>query len=202
MHAKNHRVNSNFQIAHFIAGSCHTPDGAYALLCDQREDRENALKTAEAGRLREQVKRLRASKKLVSDDICEQLEAQADIAELDAMKSTTERCIEAAKEELAFINKCIAELQPLRRFGGLTDHEAHQAAQSDEWKLELIRRAENCFLSSGYLPPELWDTMRMHPAFKSEILPAIDAIKSMVASGQHAKLLAGEPKLRLIGGFK
>ena len=39
MNAKNHKQNTNFQIVYFLVGSCHTPDGAYALLCELREER-------------------------------------------------------------------------------------------------------------------------------------------------------------------
>ena len=47
-----HWRNSNFQIKHFIAGKCHTPDEAYRMLLQQWEDRELAIRTANVSSLR------------------------------------------------------------------------------------------------------------------------------------------------------
>ena len=38
MHSAPHRNNSDFQLRHFIAGSCHTADAAWNLLYEQRLD--------------------------------------------------------------------------------------------------------------------------------------------------------------------
>ena len=48
MSAKLHRSNTNFQIAYFIAGRCHTADAAYIELLNLREDREAALNMAKS----------------------------------------------------------------------------------------------------------------------------------------------------------
>ena len=39
MISKNHRQNHDFQILYFLIGSCHTPDAAYALCQELREER-------------------------------------------------------------------------------------------------------------------------------------------------------------------
>lgn len=174
MNAKNNRQNHNFQIAYFLAGACHTPDGAYALLCDLKADRELALATAVASDLRTQAKRIRAEHVVrMTTNEADRYEAQADLEEIEAFKKLGEDSLEAARSELRFIEKCIDKVQPLRKFAHLSAQDAHEAAQYDEWKLELINRAENALLSVGHIPTDQFSTMRLHPAFSTEILPAI-----------------------------
>lgn len=187
---KTHRQNHDFQIAYFLAGACHTPDGAYASLCDQREDRIMALNVNKAGKIRTQAKRLRAEARLKSEDPAEVLEAQADLFEIDSGLELETALVKAAEDELAFIEKCMAKLEPLRKYSHLTLPEAHEAAQHDEWKLELIHRAENYMLTAGTIPADHFATMRMHPAFKAEIYPAIQNIRAtMQAQGGPDQLL-------------
>jgi hypothetical protein len=180
MHAKNNRQNKDFQIAYFLAGSCHTYDGAYSLLKDLQEDREMALAQLESADLRTQAQKLKAQRLINSSDEVDVLEGKAILADIKNNKKFTKRNTVAAKKELEFINKCIEKIQPLRKFSNLTDPEAHEAAQFDEWKLELIHRAENYLLTSGHIPSDHFTTMRQHPAFKTEILPAIEEISSIL----------------------
>lgn len=193
MHAKNNRQNKDFQIAYFLAGSCHTPDGAYSLLCDLREDRRNALANAEVVRLREQARRAAAVIASRSADEYERLNGEADLLELDSMAATAKACYDAAVAELATIEKCIERLQPLRKFAHLPDPEAHEAAQHDEWKFELIHRAENSLLSCGVIPVDQWATLRMHPAFATEILPAIEKSRTALMHPDSARALLTSP---------
>lgn len=190
MHYKTNRVNHDFQIAYFIAGSCHTPDGAYAILQDLREDRDNALKMYLASVPKEKARMLRAEQKLKSGDEADQLEGQAEIAEIRAMAQTTKRNVEAAQAELATIDKLIAIVQPMRKYGHLPDPQAHQAAQHEEWKLELIQRAENFIITTGTIPSDHFATMRLHPAFQSDILPALSDVKALMLSGDVVGLRA------------
>lgn len=175
MHAKNNRQNTDFQIVHFLVGACHTADGAYALLCDLHEDREAAVRTIEATRLRDKAKRERAASVVNNPDAkpWEQDEARADVVELDALAGMMARNIAAAQAELTTLERCMAALQPLRRFAHLPDPQAHQAAQAEEWRLELMHRAENHLLTTGTVAPELLATMRMHPAFADGMLPQL-----------------------------
>jgi hypothetical protein len=189
MHAKNNRVNKNFQIAYFLAGSCHTPDGAYSLLKDLQEDREMALAQLESSDLRIQAKIAKSKYIIENGPEWEKLEAQADLAEIENNKKFSERNIEAAKVELNFINQCIDKINPHRIFAHLPDPEAHEAAQFDEWKFELISRAENYLLTTGTIPTDHFVTMRQHPAFIDHILPAIEKTKQMMVENMDKTLL-------------
>ena len=201
MHAKTNRQNHDFQILHFLIGSCHTPDGAYALLCDLRDDRADALKQAAAADLREKAKIIRAQRLLTSEDESERLEGQADLVEIEAFSETLNKNTAAARAELSFIESCMSYLQPLRRFAHLSDAEAHEACQREEWRLELVARAENYLLTAGTIPADHLATMRQHPDFASSILPAIEQTRVLMATGQTAALLAAPHPLQplLIG---
>jgi hypothetical protein len=191
MNTKNHRQNHNFQIAYFLAGSCHTADGAYALLCDLKEDRQTAIDGYSVSQLRGEAKEIRANKLLISIDDAEKKEGKADLLELENNKKTGKILYQAALDELDFIDKCIEVIQPLRLYKGLSDPEAHEASQHEEWKLELIRRAENSMLTSGgQIPSDLFDTMRMHPAFQKEIAPRLEEILTLL------KTVAGREELQ------
>lgn len=170
-------------------GSCHTADGAYSLLCDLREDREDALKTAQANDLRVQAKRIRAQRLIDSADQADQLEGRADLAEIEASEATYSRNLAAAQAELDFINTLIDRLQPYRQFGHLPDAHAHEACQQEEWRLELESRAQNYLLTTGTIPTDHFGAMRQHPEWSTRILPAIESVKSLMASGQTAQLL-------------
>jgi len=182
MNAKNGRVNHDFQLAYFLAGSCHTPDGAYALLCDLRQDRKDALALVKSSSLREQAKRIRAERNLDSTDPATRLEAEADIAEMDAHAETLALNIAAAEAELATINALIERIQPHRVFAHLPDAQAHEAAQADEWRLELMRRAENYLLTQQPIPADQFNAMRMHPSFDADIAPHIDRVTYAIKS--------------------
>jgi hypothetical protein len=180
MNSKNNRTNHDFQIAYFLAGSCHTPDGAYSLLCDLHEGRSDAIKHIEATKLREQAKRIRAQRLINSNDEADQLEGQADLSEIEATQETNQRCIDAAYAELKTIERCMILLEPKRKFAHLSLPEAHEAAQHDEWKLELLHRAENQLITTGTIDSEHLNTLRMHPAFKTELLPQIEYMSQML----------------------
>lgn len=190
---KTNRVNHDFQIVHFLAGSCHTPDGAYALMRDLQEDRSDAIKHVKASKLREAAKRIRAERLLQSEDPAVRLEGEADIAEIDGSLETFERNYTAAIAELEFISLCIERLQPLRKYAHLPDAQSHEAAQQEEWRLELIRRAENYLITTGTISTDHYATMRMHPEFASSILPAIVEIETALCApgGQGRQLLLG-----------
>lgn len=181
--AKNNRMNTDFGIAFFIAGSCHTPDGAYAQLLDLKEDREMALSQVRAGKYRVQSKLALANHMIENGTEWEKYEGMAEKAKLEDDKTFADRNIKAAEEELDFINKCIEKIQPYRVFAHLPDNEAHQAAQREEWKREFIHRAENHYLTTGMIPPQEFDAMRKHPDFQTEILPAMEEIKQIMKQG-------------------
>jgi hypothetical protein len=189
MQYKTNRVNHDFQIAYFLAGSCHTPDAAYALLGDLFEDRNNAINSYSASKLREQAKIIRANRMIADPDEAVQLEGQADIVEIEAMRVTAERNLAAAVAERTTIETCMAKLEPLRKYSHLSVPEANQAAQQEEWKFELIRRAEDFLLTTGSIPSDHFSTMRLHPEFKSTISPALEHIQLCIKSGNVDALI-------------
>jgi len=186
MHYKTNRLNHDFQIAYFLAGSCHTPDAAYALLCDLRDDREDALKNTRAQAKRIQAKLVRAVQNLGSEDQAICLEAEADIEEIKAGEATLQKNISAAEAELAFINKCIEKVQPYRIYAHLDEDKAHEAAQYEEWKLQLLRAAENYLMTQGTVPADHMATMRLHPAFKEEMLPILDDMYRQIEMARNS----------------
>jgi hypothetical protein len=187
MHYKTNRLNHDFQIAYFLAGACHTPDAAYGLLSDLKEDRMNAIKMYEASKKKRQAQLLKIQRVLdnPNSDEYDRLLAESDLAEIEAFKETEIKNYEAALAEVAFINKCIDKVNPLRKFTHLPDAEAHEAAQREEWKLHLIHQAENHLLTSGVIPADHFTTMRMHPDFASEIMPKIGHTQELLHNAQQ-----------------
>lgn len=161
------RRNSDFQIAYLLAGKCHTPDAAYAMLCNLREERELAIFEAEKV----------ADKFIRRDDVEARL---------------FKRNLAAGVKEIETINKCIERVQPLRKYSHLPDDEAHEACQREEWKLEFIARAENSLLASGTIPSDQLSAMRSHPDFVSQIWPAVEKAKALIVKGEATKLLASQ----------
>jgi len=196
--AKNHRQNSNFQIAYFLAGACHTADGAYALLLDLKEDRELALKNYEVQQVKIKAREMRANKKLLSQDGAEVLDGEAELLEIKNEREIGKVLYENGVKEVEFIDKCIKEIQPQRKYKEYTDAEANELAQQEEWKRELIHRAENYLLTIGTIPADHFVTMRMHPEFKEAIIPRINEIKQLMTSGTENDLLTFLEKPKLL----
>lgn len=191
MNAKNHRQNSSFQLRHFLAGSCHTADGAFALLSDLREARVAAIDNYHVSQLRAKARRISAELRLKDSepDCINWLCAKADLLELDNQDRKGQVLYAAACDELAYIDKLILELKPQRKYAALPDPEAFESAQQEEWKQELIVRAENYLLTSGTIPADHFATMRLHPEFATAILPKLDAIR------EDMKSIAGQKRL-------
>lgn len=147
------RRNSDFQILNFIIGACHTPDAAYAQMCNLRDERELAIEAASTS----------------------PPPPEGSVAERVFLAG-----LRAAEKELNTINKAIAAIQPKRKYAHLPDDEAHEACQHDEWRLELIRRAENHLLTSGSIPADQFAAMRLHPDFTALIAPAIEQLSKAI----------------------
>lgn len=177
MHFSANRQNHDFQIAYFIVGGCHTADAAYGILCDLRDNRNDAIKSFAASKKREQAKIIRANRLISSGDEADILEGEADLIEIEAMADTVAKNLAAAIAEMATIDEYMARLEPLRIYSHLTLPQAHEAVQREEWKLELVHRAENSLMTTGSISPDQFVTMRSHPDFKTFILPAIDHIQ-------------------------
>lgn len=197
MHAKTGRLNSNFQIAHFLVGSCHTADGAYALLCDLRDERQQAIAAYHVGIKRNTAREMLARRWSFWEST--RAERQADLEELLGARAQSQVLYQIALDELAFIELCVSKLQPYRQYGHLSDQLAHQAAQEEEWAQELIRRGENSLLAIGAIPTDQLSAMRLHPQFASKILPALDNVRRLGFAALSckpdvdiAKLLGGD----------
>lgn len=204
MISKPHRTNSDFQLRNFFVGSCHTPDGAYALMYSERIALEDKLRHAEAQRLRRQAK-IAAANEVLDDSSSPRsavLNAKADIAEANADIGTWEMNLKAAQAELATINTLMAELEPYRKFSHLPLLEANEASQQEEWLHELVYRAQNFLLTQGAIPHDHFARMREHPQFKTHLLPRVREAQAMIQSGKVDVLLLQKPAtplLELIG---
>jgi hypothetical protein len=139
--------------------------------------------------LKTKAKIIRAEKKLKSEDEAERLEAEVDILEIKTNEEILNKNINAAREELKFIEDCIKKIQPYRKFSHLLDSEAHEAAQHDEWKYELEYRAINFLLTAGTIPHDHFASMRQHPEFHSYILPSINEVKNLMIEGNVEQIL-------------
>lgn len=179
---KFNRNNHNFQIANFIAGSCHTPDAAYIALITQKSDREHALHNAEVEVLKRQAKLIQINRDLKSDDEAVKLMAQAELMEFTFTQKQMTELVDAGKDELKFINECIEKIKPLRKYAHLSDAEAAEACQAEEWLGELKYRAENYLITQGTIPPDHFATMRQHPDFKLQLLPHIEQVQQGIQS--------------------
>lgn len=188
--------NSHFQNRHFLAGKAHTVWERYRLIKQQLEDRQTALDASRAGELRLLAK----IKKLTHLQTCghewEALEAQADLVETEAHLGQAQRCVEAAQDEVRFLNQLIDEMRPhleATRVEGYSDQQMFQATQQEEWKRELIARAENYHIARILgIPADQVETMRLHPEFETTIAPMIQAMhqpQSVIQNGNHSACL-------------
>ena len=178
MNSNPHRNNSDFQLRHFLAGSCFTPDGAWMLMYGQMIDREATVKACEAAQLRQKAKRLDAEAVINDPNASDtdKMRAQADLMEMEAHKYTSDTNFEAAKMELATIKQLMSEVEPHRKYAHLPLLEANEAAQRDEWLGEFKNRVENFLFSTGTIPEDHLRAMRNHPDFQTELLPHIQEV--------------------------
>ena len=188
-----HRQNTDFQLAYFLASSCSTPDGAWSLMYGQSLSVENALEAGKAQRIDIKIKRLKADRVLAaSTDEIERLQAERDIIEANSDERMLELNERGAKEELATIQKLMAKLQPLCQHDTSDPHAHQEAAQWDEWRGEFQRRAENMLIANTIgIPYDHIEAMRAHPDFASKIVPHIMATGKVLADASRTQ----DPKL-------
>jgi hypothetical protein len=184
MIANPHRTNSDFQLRHFLAGTCYTADGAWLLLYNQKMDIEEKLVHTQAEEIRCNVSKIRANHIINhSADYCDRELARATLLDISASETNWRLNKKAAENELATIIKLMAELEPMRKYGHLDVLEASEASQRQEWLGELKARAENYLITTGTLPHDQLAAMRSHPDFVQEIVPHIK---------KHVALLKGD----------
>ena len=186
MHSASHRLNHDFQLRHFLAGSCHTPDAAWTLLYSQKIDMESKLKTAKAQAIDRKIKALEAENLLASSDPIMRLQGEKIQAELEASQYIFDMNVEGAEKELETIVALMEELESLCKYAHLPILERNEACWREEWCLELIRRAENNLLAYGTIPPDQLETMRQHPDFKEQIVPKILELTAKVQTQDRA----------------
>jgi len=188
MNSNPHRNNCDFQLRHFMAGSCFTPDGAWMLMYSQKVDREAVIKSCEAQRIRREATILDAQS--IIDDLnsskTDKMRAQADIMEANANYYVWEKNLEAAKMELNTINEIMMELEPHRKYAHLPLLEANEAAQREEWLGEFKNRVENFLFSIGTIPEDQLRAMRNHPDFQTELLPHIQGVMTKLSGAKNA----------------
>lgn len=187
MTVKFHKTNTNFQIAYFLAGACHTPDAAYFQLLELRENREMAVEALSVSRLRNKSRKAIAETHLKGNVEANKYEAQAELLEIEQGEKRNEVLLAAAEDEIKFIDHCISVIEPLRQYKDLPLIEAHEASQREEWMFELMARAENFMLTSGTIPAGEFVTMRMHPDFKEKILPRIKQLQLTISTEEGRK---------------
>ena len=193
MQTAQHRVNSDFGLRHFLAGSCSTPDGAWALLYGQQIDMQRRLNAAEAAVLRHQAVQARAGSwanrllaLVLPSARAKQLEAQADLLEADANAVIAGRNLEGAKAELATIERMMDELAPHCVHAHLPLLDRLEACRRDEWAGELTRRGENMMLGAALnIPYDQLDAMRQSPDFGAKILPSLLKTGAAIAHAQR-----------------
>lgn len=202
MNSKPHRQNTDFQLRHFLMGDCKTADGAWCLLYGQKIDQEHKLAVAESQRKRREAK-IAAAQEILDDESQKQsarLNAEADILEAQADIPIWEMNLKASQDELATINELMEELEPHRKYGHLGVLQANEACQQEEWKLELMARAENYMLTVGTIPADELRTMRSHPDFDKGIKQHITALHNNIINlvqkqGNPMTLLTSAPSL-------
>lgn len=178
-----HRLNSDFQLAYFIAGAKHTPDGAYVALYNQWIDMKQKVGCIAAQELRRRARRAAAIELSRSEDELISLNAQADLIEMDAEELIVQKNSEAAKKELAFIEEAMARLKPFCHYADRDILEQGELAEKEEWMREFLFRAENSAVTTGTVSPELIAAMRQHPDFENRLLPGlIDIYKRLTVS--------------------
>jgi hypothetical protein len=206
MNTKPHRTNSDFQLKYFIAGSCKTPDAAWAILYEQKNDIETKVKHCEVQRLRTNAKIETAKEILSNNNITNaaRMNAEADLLEVEVFQHSWEMNLKAAQNELKTINKLMEELEPLRKYKHLDFFEANEAAQEEEWLLELQERAENFLMTQGTIPHDQLHTMRCHPQFQQKLVPYIVTFQQKMIEANNTgdaaagmKLLVNNDKLFL-----
>jgi hypothetical protein len=184
MNSKPHRNNSDFQLRYFLAGSCYTTDGAWALLYGQKIDMEVKIEHSKAQKMKRDAKIMENEAILADPDKrpWEKMVAEANIIESKSAEDTWRNNHEAAIMELKCINDLMAELEPQRKYAHLPMLEANEAMQQEEWLGELMGRVENFILSQGSIPHDHLSTMRCHPDFETKIVPHIKQVFQKISN--------------------
>lgn len=164
------------------------------LLYGQLIDMQGKLRHAESQLKRRQAKLAKAQYVIDHPDefkAYEALDAEADKLEVEADIPTWDMNWQAAKQELADIENLMLELKPKCKYADLPILEMSEAIQEEEWLGELKQRAENFLITAGTIPHDHFQTMRLHPQFKTQLVPYIQQVNQKVT---NATLLSQQGK--------
>jgi len=174
-----YRLNSNFQIKHFIAGSRHTPDGKYVELMQMKEALEHRLTHNKAAGMRH-IARLQEIENHLSDlDQSKRDQLKKQLLEADKVEHEGDQrqwllASEALKSEYEYVCRLIQEILPSCQYAqSMPFLEVCEKIQEEEWALELKTRAEEFIASQGLIPHDHLRAMRQHPRYKELIFPRI-----------------------------
>lgn len=199
MHSAPHRNNSDFQLRHFIAGSCYTADGAWALLYNQLLDIQIKHEHTKAQIVRRKIKAFEFEKRVAETiDEIDRLTVEADLIEFRSGDGLLELALAGSERELETIRALMAELEPQRKYAHLPLLEATEAAQREEWLGEFKARIENYLLTQGTIPQDQLEAMRKHPDFENAIVPHISNVLTSITKAENKiDLLKNSPNLLL-----
>jgi hypothetical protein len=170
MPAKNFRSNTLFDLANFVSGEAHTPDGKVVLLKGQLLLLQERMGICKIEKIRRVRTRLRLQQQVSG---FQNVDNDLDLMALDATQPVFDLNMEALANEITDIEKLIEELKPFCILNHLPFLEAQELIQGEEWKCELIERAKNYCQTLGYIPPDQLKAMKQHPDFVKEILPKV-----------------------------
>jgi len=175
MSSQPHRNNSDFQLRYFIAGGCHTPDGAWNVMYEQKLDIQFKIEHTKAQIIRRKIRKIELEQNYNDPNISEldKLRLEAELIEFDAGEGMLELALSGAEKELNTIKTIMDELEPYRKYSHLPLLEATEAAQQDEWREEFKHRIENYLITQGTIPEDQIRAMRNHPDFETNLVPHI-----------------------------
>ena len=154
------------------------------MVCQQLEEREQAVETTIVAEDKFKLRRLKAEKLLKSGDEIEQYEGEIEMKEIDNDFKWFKLNADEAVRELSFLKDCARKLEPFRKYRDQPDHIAHQMIQQQEWREELILRSKEFLVSSGQIPQDHLRTISLHPEFKDKILPEMNKIANALKNGE------------------
>lgn len=200
-HAAGLRTNTDFQLQFFIEGSAHTWDGKWSLLWMQWNVYQQKVDNIPANHLKREGMRLKLEWTIEhAETPWDRLNAQAELHELEVGLRHWDISEDAWKAELEFTKMRMEVIGEKCLYSDLPLLARHEAAQRDEWLCDLMYKSENFIISTGVIPHDYLDAMRMHPDFRLKLLPYLNDLCSLRTNlgGHPAGMLHKLPTL--IGG--
>lgn len=205
MHAAPYRTNSDFQWEHFISGTSHTADGKWALLHAQLIGLKMKVNSIPLNRKRRRAHRMRLVRRLKFGWLVPKhtrMMWEADLAEHDVTTFGFDLTETASRQELATVERLMAEVEADRKFSHLPLLEALGKEQEEEWYHEFCFRAENHIAADFYkIPADQIAAFRQHPRSKeigAHLRLFRDKLMAVENESDPMLALQSMPKLRLV----